>query len=288
MYPFTAHPRLLPHQYSELCSFLEKISGIVLGEGKEHLISSRIGKVLRDYRLDSFSELLRAIQSDDNMPLRMAVIDAMTTKEANWFRDQSHFMMLQNVMTERAGELGAFRIWSAACSLGQEPYSIAMTIEEFRRGSRFFRRPVEVVATDLSEGIIADARKGVYCSLSMVQGLSDEQRKKYFIPNGDCSEMRPDLRKMVSFRKLNLLDSFAPLGRFDVIFCRSALVYFSLANRVDVIKRMAVALKPYGYLFLGAGETLEDGAGLFEKAVWPEGVAYRLKPLRRVNPESVK
>lgn len=283
MYPFTAHPKLLPHQYSALCAFFEKISGIVLGEGKEHLIASRMGKVLRDYRLDSFSELLRAIQSDDNMPLRMAVIDAMTVKETSWFRDEVHFTMLQNVMTERAGELGAFRVWSVACSSGQEPYSIAMAIEEYRRGSRFFRRPVEVIATDFSEGLIAEARKGVYCSLSMVQGLSEEKRKRYFIPNGDCSEMRPDLRRMVNFRRLNLVDPFGRLGRFDVIFCRNALVYFSQANRVDVIRRMAAALKPYGYLFLGTGETLEDADGLFERAAWSDGAAYRLRSTRQTG-----
>ncbi|MBU0500292.1 MAG: protein-glutamate O-methyltransferase CheR [Gammaproteobacteria bacterium] len=282
MYPFTAHPQLLPHQYPELCAFLERVGGIVLGEGKESLIASRMGKVLRDYRLDSFSELLRAIQSDENMPLRMAVIDAVTAKETAWFRDEVHFTMLQNVMAERAGELGAFRVWSAACSSGQEPYSIGMAIDEYRRGSRFFRRPVEVVATDFSEGLIAEARKGIYCSLAKAQGMNEERRKRYFIPNGDCSEMRPDLRRMVSFRRLNLLDPFDRLGRFDVIFCRNALVYFSQANRIDVIRRMAATLKPYGYLFLGTGESLEDTDGLFERAAWSEGVAYRLKSTRQV------
>lgn len=278
MYPFTAHPHLLPHQYAELCEFFEKMSGIVLGEGKEPLISSRMGKVLRDYRLDSFSELLRAIRSEGNQPLRMAVIDAMTSKEATWFRDLAHFTILGKIMAEKAGEVGTFRLWSAACSLGQEPYSLCITVEAFRKEHKAFRRPVEVIATDFSEGMISEARKGLYCGLSLVDGLSEEQRKRYFIPNGDCSEMRPDLRKMVSFRKQSLLSSFEELGRFDVIFCRHALVYFSLANKVDVIKRMAGALKTHGYLFLGAGETLADPEGLFDRVEWPEGVAYRAKP----------
>ena len=279
MYPFTAYPRLLPHEYSELCGYIESITGIVLGEGKEHLVSSRLGKLLRDYRLDSFSELIRTIRTDENMALRMAVIDAMTSKEAAWFRDMPHFRLLTNtIMPEAAKGVGTFRVWSVACASGQEPYAVAMSLAEFQKNNPAFPRRIDVVATDFSEAILTEAKRGLYCSLATVEGVNDELRKKFFIPNGDCSEVRPDIKRMVNFRKLNLLDSYEGMGRFDVIFCRNVLVYFSQAIRTDALERMIRTLKPGGYLFLGAGEPLDDPKGRFEQVIDHGGCVYRLKP----------
>jgi chemotaxis protein methyltransferase CheR len=278
MYPYTAHPQLLPQEFADLRVYLEQSSGIVLGDGKEYLVSSRLGKLLREYRFDSFSELVRELKANRSLALKTAVIDAMTTNETFWFRDTAHFRILtEMILPDRAGQFGSFRIWSAACSSGQEPYSISMSLDGFHRKHPGFRTTVEIVATDLSEEILAAARQGIYCGLSTVRGLTDEQRKQFFIPNGDCSEVRPDLKKAVTFRKLNLIDSYGGLGRFDAIFCRNVLIYFSTQQKARVIEQMARVLKPGGYLFLGSTESLVDTNKLFEMVTSFGGIVYRLK-----------
>ncbi len=277
-YPYTAQPSLQQQDYRDLCEFLLKASGIVLGEGKEYLVSSRLGRVLRDHRLDSFSELLRELKSGRNLRLRTAVLDAITTNETFWFRDMAHFNFLTEViLPERANEHGAFRVWSAACSSGQEPYSLSMVTSDFRKKNIGYRRNMEVTATDLSEQVLTEAAKGLYCGMSTVRGITPEQRKRYFVPRGDCFEVNPDLRKIIAFRKQNLMDSFAGLGRFDVIFCRNVLIYFSAATKADVIARMAMSLKPKGYLLLGSTESLSDPKGNFEMVTGHGGIVYRLK-----------
>ena len=278
MYPYTAHPQLLPHEYADLKEYLEQSSGIVLGDGKEYLVSSRLGKLLRDHRLDSYSELVREIKSGSSLVLRSAVVDAMTTNETFWFRDIAHFHLLtETVMTERASQHGSFRVWSAACSSGQEPYSISMWVEDSGKRGVSFRRPIEIVATDLSESVLTEAERGVYCGLSTVRGLTEEQHKRFFIPNGDCSEVRPDIRSIVRFRKQNLIDMYTGLGQFDAIFCRNVLIYFSPSMKADVIERMSKALKPGGFLFLGSTESLIDPQSRFEMVTGHGGMVYRLK-----------
>ncbi|MBF0255566.1 MAG: protein-glutamate O-methyltransferase CheR [Gammaproteobacteria bacterium] len=277
-YSYTAQPRLQQQEYCDLRDYLQKASGIVLGEGKEYLVSSRLGKLLREHRLDSFAELVRELNSGRNPRLRTLVVDAMTTNETFWFRDMAHFQLLTEViMPERAAEPGAFRVWSAACSSGQEPYSLSMVMDDFRKKNIGYRRSVEITATDLSEQMLADAAKGLYCGMATVRGITPEQRKRYFVPRGDCFEVNPDLRRVISFRKQNLMDSFAGLGRFDVIFCRNVLIYFSAATKADVIARMAQSLKPRGYLLLGSTESLSDSQGNFEMVTGHGGIVYRRK-----------
>jgi chemotaxis protein methyltransferase CheR len=278
MYPFAAHSRLLQQEYRELRDYLHQASGIVLGDGKEYLVSSRLGKLLREFQLDSYSELVRELKSGVNSRLRTAVLDAMTTNETFWFRDMAHFNYLTEViMPERAAESGPFRIWSAACSSGQEPYSLSMVMDDFRKKNIGFRRQFEVTATDLSEQVLAEAGKGLYCGMATVRGLSPEQRRRYFIPQGECFEVNPDLRRIINFRKLNLMEAYAGLGRFDAIFCRNVLIYFNATTKADVIARMAQALKPRGYLLLGSTESLADSQGNFEMVTGHGGIVYRKK-----------
>lgn len=277
-YAYSAQPQLQQQDYRDLCEYLLKATGIVLGEGKEYLVSSRLGKVLREHRLDSFSELLRELRGARNLRLRTAVLDAITTNETFWFRDMAHFNFLtEQILPERAGEAGALRIWSAACSSGQEPYSLSMVLNDFRKKNIGYKRPFEITATDLSEQILAEAAKGIYCGMSTVRGITPEQRKRYFIPRGDCFEVDPELRRIISFRKQNLMESFSGMGRFDAIFCRNVLIYFSAATKADVIARMAQALKPKGYLLLGSTESLSDPKGNFEMITGHGGIVYRLK-----------
>ena len=278
MYPYTAYPHLRPQEYAELCGFIESITGIVLGEGKEDLITGRLGKLLRDLRMDSFSELIRALRRDDSMAIRMAIVDVMTSKESTWFKDKVHYHLLANgIMPKAAKGFGTFRVWSVACASGQETYGIAMILKEYQKNNPDFRRKIDVLGTDFSDAILDEAKRGLYCSLDGNDGVSGLLHNKFFLPNGDCSEVRMDIKRMVKFRKLNLLDSYEALGRFDVIYCRSVLVYFAQSIRADVFERISQTLKPGGFLFLGEGEVMEDSQDRFEKVTAFGGSVYRLK-----------
>jgi chemotaxis protein methyltransferase CheR len=274
----TVQPKLQPQDYKELRDYLERVSGIVLGEGKEYLVSSRLGRLLREFNLESFAVLVAELRKGFNRRLIIAVVDAMTTNETFWFRDMAHFQYLTDViLPDGLQGIGPLRIWSAACSSGQEPYSLSMVIDDYRKRTLAWKRPIEIVATDLSEQILADAAKGKYCGISTARGLTAEQRRRYFVDHGDCSEVNPDLRRIINFRKLNLLESYAALGKFDVIFCRNVLIYFSQATKIDIIERLAQCLKPRGYLYLGSTESLTDPKGNFEMVTGKGSILYRRK-----------
>jgi chemotaxis protein methyltransferase CheR len=267
--------------YRAFQAFLEQASGIVLGENKEYLVASRLSGLMRKRGLDSLRALLDALRRCIDAGLRTAVVDAMTTNETFWFRDISHFRLLSEQVLPEAVTRGArpLRIWSAACSSGQEPYSISMAVQDYQ-AARPGRLPggVEITATDLSTHMLQQARKGEYCGLSVSRGLDAHQRKQYFTPKGDCLEVRPEIRRRITFRELNLAGSYSLLGRFDVIFCRNVLIYFSSALKADILNRMAQVLNPGGYLFLGSTESLSGHTNRFDMVTGMGGIVYRLKP----------
>ncbi len=262
--------------YEALQRFLLDASGIVLNDGKEYLVSSRLGGIMREIGVATVGELLNQVKGGRNAALRTGLIDAMTTNETFWFRDQSHFRFLSEEILPHAK--GPMRIWSAACSSGQEPYNISMVVEDYQRAKGgIFSNAVEILGTDISRKMLEEARKGKYCGVSAARGLTPEQQQRYFIPDGDCLEVKPEIRKRVSFRDINLTQSYSLLGRFDVIFCRNVLIYFSTTQKKDIIDRLAQALKPNGYLFLGSTESLLAHAGLFEMVNTHGGIGYRLR-----------
>ncbi len=267
-----------PTDYLAFQRYLQQACGIQLGAGKEYLVSSRLGGVMREAKIASLGELLVKLGSFANARLKTQVVDAMTTNETFWFRDIGHFILLkESILPDLKKERGsAIRIWSAACSSGQEPYNISMVVEEYEalygRG-----RPVQIEATDISSKILAEARKGVYCGLTVDRGLSDEQQRRFFIPKDDCLEVRPDIKRRVSFRSMNLAASYQGMGKFDVIFCRNVLIYFSNELKKDIVDRMANALNPGGYLFLGSTESINQLTTRFEMKVGHGGISYRLK-----------
>lgn len=266
--------------YRAFQGFLEQASGIVLGDNKEYLVASRLSALMRSRNVKSLRDLLALLRQGRDMRLRTAVIDAMTTNETFWFRDISHFRILEHRVLAEAPANGArpLRIWSAACSSGQEPYSISMTVQDYLRRNPG-RRPggVEIVATDISTEILEQARKGEYCGMSVSRGLGAEQRRQFFLPKGDCLEVRPEIRRRINFREINLSSSYGLLGRFDAIFCRNVLIYFSAALKADILNRMAQALNPGGYLFLGSTESLSGHTERFEMVTGHGGIVYRLK-----------
>jgi chemotaxis protein methyltransferase CheR len=267
-------------EYRNFSEYLQQACGIQLGTGKEYLVSSRLNRLIADTGVGNLGGLLKRLLSPGQSALKAQVIDAMTTNETFWFRDIGHFNLLkEQLLPELHAQTGSnIRIWSAACSSGQEPYNISMIAEDVQRSALGARkRPVEVVATDISKNILEEAKKGLYCGLSSTRGLSVEQRQRYFIQKGDCLEVRPEIRNRVRFREMNLTQRFDILGRFDIIFCRNVLIYFSNELKQEIVNRMAQALNPGGTLFLGSTESINQLTDRFDMQVVHGGISYKLK-----------
>lgn len=252
----------------------------MLGDNKQYLLTSRLNRLMNNEGIESFDLLIKKVKV--NRQLRDQILDAMTTNETSWFRDRYPFEILKKdvfpgITSQRASQM---RIWSAASSTGQEAYSISMTIQEYlmsRPGALPSR--IEIVGTDISTTVVAEAKKGRYDSLSMARGLSPERKKRFFkpLPGGEVWELREDLRKRVTFRELNLMSSYGLLGKFDVIFCRNVLIYFSAELKREILEKMAGVLKPDGYLFLGGSESTANYTDRFEMVKLPAGVVYKLR-----------
>jgi chemotaxis protein methyltransferase CheR len=266
--------------YRRFCELLDRFSGIALGENKRYLVDSRLGGLMAEFGIDGLGALVSRLEADLSGRLRRQVVDAMTTNETQWFRDGHPFTALsERVLPELAARsAGTLRVWSAGCSYGQEPYSIAMTVEEtriLRPGT--LTRPVEVVATDISPSVLASARAGLYDDLAVSRGLSDERRRRFFQRAAGGWQLREEVRRAVQFREMSLLESFAPLGRFDAVLCRNVLIYFSRERKQDILNRIAASLQPGGYLLLGASESLALAADRFEMIRHGAAVLYRLR-----------
>lgn len=268
-------------EYDAFKTFLQNACGILLGDNKQYLVKSRLRKILEENQFDSLGALVQQLQRSGRNPLRERVIDAMTTNETLWFRDMHPFRILgDTVFPEFAmrSNIQNLRIWSAACSTGQEPYSIAMAIEEFRRARPGkLRGDVRISATDISGTVLDAAKRGEYEMLAIGRGLSPERHKNFFtaLPDGSW-QVKPAIRQMVDFRELNLLDRYG-LGKFDVVFCRNVLIYFSAALKQDILTRIHATLNPGGYLILGASESLNGLPHLYEMVQCNPGIIYRAK-----------
>ncbi|WP_407315828.1 protein-glutamate O-methyltransferase CheR [Pseudomonas sp. nanlin1] len=262
--------------------FLEKACGILLGENKQYLVSSRLNKLMEQQGIKSLGELVQRIQTQPRSGLREQVVDAMTTNETLWFRDTYPFEVLKSkVLPEmiKASPGQRLRIWSAACSSGQEPYSLSMTIDEFERSnSGQLKGGAQIVATDLSGLMLTNCKSGEYDSLAINRGLSQERLQRYFDPKGPGRwAVKPAIRTRIEFRPINLLDSYAALGKFDIVFCRNVLIYFSAEVKKDILKRIHATLKPGGYLFLGASEALNGLPELYQMVQCSPGIIYQAK-----------
>jgi chemotaxis protein methyltransferase CheR len=265
--------------YEEFRAFLEKACGIVLGDNKQYLVVSRLSSLLVEYKIDNLPELIRRMQQVTQRALREAVVDAMTTNETLWFRDVHPFNILRDRLLpelQRSG-VGPIRIWSAACSSGQEPYSISITAEECRAAGGG-SRPVDIVATDLSRQMLEACRLGEYDQLSLGRGLSRERLTRHFESvDGARWRVKRDIAQRVKFQSLNLLDSYLSLGRFDIVFCRNVLIYFSGARKADILRRIHGALRPGGYLILGASEGLTDIGQQYQMVQCNPGIIYQAR-----------
>jgi chemotaxis protein methyltransferase CheR len=266
--------------YRRFCDWLERQTGIALGEQKRYLVDSRLRGLLAGLGGVSLGDLVSQIEGPAGTSLRRRVLDAITTNETQWFRDVHPFTALHERILPAMGAAGPgpLRIWSAGCASGQEPYSIAMLVEEYRTvRPGALTRPVEVIATDIAPSVLALARAALYDDLALARGLSDERRRRHFRATPSGWQLRQEVRRLVTFREMSLLESFAPLGRMDVIFCRNVLIYFSQERKQDILTRMAAALVPDGYLLLGASESPGSAGDRFEMIRHRGAVLYRLK-----------
>ena len=266
--------------YKQFSAFLEAQSGIVLGANKQYLVKSRLAPLLGQFGAATLSDLNKRSMDPKERDLKMTVVDAMTTNETLWFRDIYPFQLLTDKIFLELGKAGRpLKIWSAASSSGQEPYSIAMTALEHQ-----FKRPgtlpggVQIVGTDISASMLNQCKEGVYDSLALARGLSPERKRQFFEPYGD-NKMRVSerVKKLVSFRPFNLLDNYSLLGKFDIIFCRNVLIYFAPEVKSKILNQFASSLNPGGYLMLGASESLTGLTDRFEMIRCNPGIVYKVK-----------
>ncbi|MGX2040122.1 CheR family methyltransferase [Methylocaldum sp. MU1018] len=276
-------PDLNPDEFAIFQKFLMDSCGILLGESKQYLVKNRLTGLLKEGDYASITQLIAALRAGTvSSRLKSRIIDAMTTNETFWFRDNAHFEELRYVLlpawaANKTG--GTLRVWSAACSSGQEPYSIGICVEEFfRYGWTGIKRNVQIIGTDISESVLAEANQAVYSDMALSRGLDGNLKSRYFEPYQGNWKLKPEVADRVRFQQFNLLKPFAALGRFDIVFCRNVLIYFSEELKCDILERIAKVLNPGGYLFLSSTESLPSGLDSYETVRGAACRYYRLKP----------
>ena len=249
---------MTPPDYEYLRKLLKDHSGLDLSADKQYLIESRLLPLARKANLSGIGELVQKLQGLGSSALATSVVEAMTTNETFFFRDKvpfDHFRdtIMPEIIRARAGRKSV-RIWCAAGSTGQEPYSLAMCLKEMGASLTGWR--VEIIATDLSQEVLEKSRAGIYSQFEVQRGLPIQMLVKYFKQTGETWQIIPELRAMVQHRQLNLLHDFSQLGTFDVIFCRNVLIYFDQDTKINIFNRFTRLIEPDGFLVLGAAETV--------------------------------
>jgi chemotaxis protein methyltransferase CheR len=270
---------LSDNDYSVFCDFLEQQCGIVLGTNKQYLVKSRLSPLMARFEIESITDLVNKTMRQSERQLRAAVIDAMTTNETLWFRDIYPYELLKDKLLPELDKGKPLKIWSAASSSGQEPYSIAMTIQEYKNQVSVNSRSMfSIVGTDISNTMLDICKNGEYDALALSRGLSAERKTKFFTDSGHgMMKINADVQRVVNFRHLNLLDSYNLLGKFDIIFCRNVLIYFSADIKSQIINKFAQQLNPNGYLVLGASESMSGLSDAFNMIRCNPGIIYQKK-----------
>jgi chemotaxis protein methyltransferase CheR len=247
-----------PLDYDYLRRVLKERSGLVLSADKQYLVESRLLPVARRAGLGSLAELVLRLKAPGAETLIVEVVEAMMTNESFFFRDKipfEHFRdtIIPALLKARAAQR-RIRIWCAAASTGQEPYSLAMCLKELAERVQGWR--IDILATDLSTEVLEKAKAGIYTQFEVQRGLPIQLLVKYFTQVGDAWQIAPDLRAMVRYRQFNLLNDFGSLGGFDVVFCRNVLIYFDQETKTSVLERIGRVVDSDSYLILGAAETV--------------------------------
>ena len=248
---------MTPQDYAFLQGFLKEKSGLVLSDDKQYLIESRLMPIARKAGLGGIADLIGKLRGIGDRTLQTAVVEAMTTNESFFFRDKTPFEHFVDTIVPhlvKTRQRGRVRIWCAAASTGQEPYSLAMCLKE--NAAKLGGLSFEIIGTDISHEVLEKAKAGYYTQFEVQRGLPVQMLLKYFKQHGEMWQIAPEIRSMVNYRHFNLLDSFASMGQFDVIFCRNVLIYFDQATKTDIMNRLSKQMPDDGYLLLGAAETV--------------------------------
>lgn len=255
------------NEFEQVCAFVHQSSGIVLSKAKEYLVDSRLKPIAEEHGFADVSALARGLKTAPQA-VKLAVTDAMTTNETFFFRDKTPFKLFEEIIlpeiakARRSG--GKIRIWCAAASTGQEPYSLAMLLLKHRR--LWAGLSVEIIATDLSESAIKRAKEGRYTQFEVQRGLPVELLVAHFTQDGTHWVVSDAVKRMVKFSHLNLLGNYGNIGVFDVVYCRNVLIYFDGDTKRQVLTSVRKAIRPDGYLVLGAADTVIGSNGEFARA----------------------
>jgi chemotaxis protein methyltransferase CheR len=281
----------MPSDYEFLRKLLKERSGLDLSSDKQYLVESRLIPLARRGGLPGIAELVAKLKGGADA-LTSEVVEAMTTNETFFFRDRIPFDHLRETilpaLVQARASRRSLRIWCAASSTGQEPYSVAMCVKEFAALAGW---RVEILATDLSQEVLEKSKAGIYSQFEVQRGLPIQLLVKYFMQTGELWQLNADIRAMVQHRQLNLLQDFSQLGTFDVIFCRNVLIYFDQDTKVGVFDRLSRMLEPDGVLLLGAAESVVGISDAFKPYPDRRGL-YRPNPDRAaragVMPQALK
>ncbi|KRR30501.1 CheR family methyltransferase [Bradyrhizobium retamae] len=276
---------MTPTDYEYLRKLLKDHSGLDLSADKQYLIESRLLPLSRKCGVSGIGELVQKMKGGSSS-ITVQVVEAMTTNETFFFRDKvpfEHFRdtIMPELLKARAGRK-SIRIWCAAGSTGQEPYSLAMSLKEMGAALAGWR--FEIIATDLSQEVLEKSKSGIYSQFEVQRGLPIQLLVKYFKQNGELWQISPELRGMVQHRQLNLLHDFSQLGTFDVIFCRNVLIYFDQETKINIFGRLAKAMEGDGFLVLGAAETVVGLTDVFKPFPDKRGL-YRPSGARAASPQ---
>lgn len=269
---------MTPQDFQLLSTMLHERSGLALTPEKVYLLESRLLPIAHKWQLEGMEGLLNKLRRNPEFTLLEDITEAMTTNETLFFRDTNPFNILRDTLlptlaAERRQQ-GKIRIWSAACSSGQEPYSISMILEEEKPKYPTFS--FDILATDLSREILAKAQEGLYSQFEVQRGLPIQLLTKYFTKENERWRIASKIRNMVQFRQFNLLHDPVNFGKFDIIFCRNVLIYFDAQTKAKIIDRMANILAPDGYLLLGGSESLLGITKRFTPASGLRGVYQKV------------
>jgi len=278
--------RITDTEFQLLRDYIEEQCGICLNKDKAYLLENRLSSFIESYKCKDFSEFYYIVKGGAHKDLKDKLIDAMTTNETLWFRDGHPYSILKEkilpsfAQAVKEGKKNKIKIWSAASSTGQEPYSIAITVRDFCMGQSIVKRDmVDIIATDISDSCLEKAKAGKYDSVAMGRGVTPEQLNRYFIKDSTSHyKLSSEIKDMVKFQKFNLQDNPIILEpHFDVVFMRYVAIYFSEDFKKGLYSRLARVLMPKGFLVVGAVETLRGVSEDFDLQSHAGGLYYQCK-----------
>lgn len=245
-----------PNEFERIRQIAYDFCGVDL-DGKQVLVSARLGKKVRELGLASFDAYCNYVQADKSGDAFTTMIDALTTNHTSFFREPRHFDFLRDTVVPSLGTTGTLEVWSAACSSGEEPYTIVFSLMQCMGDAVLSR--VGITATDISTRVLQKAKKGMYPAASL-SALPNDLMKKCLLKGvgqyaGECL-VKPELRDLITFKQLNLLKDCSSVGPFQVIFCRNVMIYFDIPTQQTVVDNLVSRLVPGGYLFIGHAESL--------------------------------